>query len=53
LFLFACVASYWALRTRRKQRMQQVERVADLLFLVGLAGMVGVCLLLTYTLAKV
>jgi hypothetical protein len=53
LFLFACVASYWALRTRSKQRMHQVERVADLLFLVGLAGMVSVCLLLSYTLAKV
>ena len=53
LFLFACVASYWALRTRSTQRMHQVEHVADLLFLIGLAGMVGVCLMLTYTLAKV
>jgi hypothetical protein len=53
LFLLACIASYWALRTRSTQRMHQVENVADLLFLVGLAGMVGVCLLLTYTLVKV
>ncbi len=53
LFLFACVTSYWALRTRSTQRMHQVEHVADLLFLVGLAGMVGICLLLTYSLAKV
>ena len=53
LFLFACIASYWALRTRSKQRMHQVEHVADLLFLVGLAVMVSVCLLLSYSLAKV
>ena len=33
--------------------MHQVEYVADLLFLVGLAVMVSVCLLLTYTLAKI
>jgi len=53
MFLFACLTSYWALRTRSKQRMHQVERVADLLFLAGLAVMVGVCMLLTYSLAKV
>src|SRR5580765_5471220 len=46
VFLFACVTSYWALRTRSQQRMHQVERIADLLFLMGLVIIVGVCVLL-------
>jgi hypothetical protein len=31
LFLVACLASYWALRTRKTSRMYRVERFADII----------------------
>ena len=36
LFLIACLASYWALRTRSAKRKYRVERFADLVFVLAL-----------------
>ncbi|MFC4763733.1 hypothetical protein [Dyella koreensis] len=36
LYLMACLASYWALRTRNVQRNHRLERVSDALFLFAL-----------------
>jgi uncharacterized membrane protein len=47
-FLFSCLLSYWALRTRSLYRMHRVERVADAIFLFGLFLMVLVCSLVAY-----
>ena len=48
LFLFSCLLSYWALRTRSLYRMHRVERVADTIFLVGLFLMVLICSAIAY-----
>jgi hypothetical protein len=53
LFLCACLASYWALRTRSSRRLHQLERIADLVFIAGLTLMAGVCALLVYVLGQV
>jgi len=50
LFLFSCLFSYWALRTRGIQRLHQLERIADILFIIGLTLMAGVCVLIAYAL---
>jgi hypothetical protein len=47
-FLFSCLLSYWALRTRSLYRMHRVERVADIIFLVGLFLMVVICSFIAY-----
>ena len=48
VFLFSCLLSYWALRTRSLYRMHRVERVADIFFLVGLFLMVIACSFIAY-----
>jgi hypothetical protein len=48
LFLFSCLLSYWALRTRSIRRMHRVERLADAIFLFALLFMVGICAFITY-----
>lgn len=50
LFLSSCLLSYWALRARG-QRMHKIERTADVIFLAAMIGMVGVCALITYSMA--
>jgi hypothetical protein len=51
LFLIACLASYWALRTRSAKRKYRVERFADLVFVLALILMAGACLFVTYRIA--
>ena len=51
LFLFSCILSYWALRTRNRRRMLRVERVADCVFLSALLFMVVICGFITYAIA--
>ena len=51
LFLFACLASYWALRTRSRRRMYFVERIADAVFIVALLLMVVICIFITFAIA--
>ncbi len=51
LFLVACLASYWGLRTRGTRRMHRVERFADVAFILALALMVVVCGFVTYAIA--
>lgn len=48
IFLFSCMLSYWALRTRSLYRMYRVERIADAVFLAGLFLMVLVCSFVAY-----
>lgn len=48
IFLFACLLSYWALRTRNTCRWHRVESIADILFIIGLVLMVIVCALIVY-----
>lgn len=48
LFLFSCLLSYWALRTRSVKRMYRVERCADVIFLIAMVGMVAVCGFVTW-----
>ncbi len=48
IFLFSCVCSYWALRTRSSRRLHRLERIADVAFLLGLFLMVAVCAVITY-----
>jgi hypothetical protein len=51
LFLLACLASYWALRTRSRRRMYFVERMADAVFIVALLLMVAICVFITFAIA--
>ena len=51
LFLIACLASYWALRTRTAKRKYRVERFADLVFVLALVLMATACLFVTYRIA--
>lgn len=51
LFLVACLASYWALRTRSVDRKYWVERFADAVFVLALILMAGACLFVTYRIA--
>ena len=51
LFLFACLSSYWALRTRSRRRMHVVERFADAVFIVALLLMVVICIFITFAIA--
>ncbi len=51
LFLVACLASYWALRTRSVDKNTRVERFADAVFVLALILMAGVCLFVTYRIA--
>jgi hypothetical protein len=48
LFLFSCLFSYWALRTRNAGRIYGLERLADGVFILGLLLMVAVCGVITY-----
>jgi hypothetical protein len=48
LFLFACLLSYWALRTRSLRRMHRVERFADAVFILAMILMTVVCGVITY-----
>ena len=52
LFLFSCLSSYWALRTRGLRRMHRVERFADLVFIVALLFMVGICAFVTFAMSQ-
>ncbi len=49
-FLFSCILSYIALRTRTQKRRYRIERIADLMFIGGLCLMAIVCLLVAYEL---
>lgn len=49
-FLFSCVLSYIALRTRTQKRRHQIERIADFIFIGGLCLMAVVCFLVAYEL---
>jgi len=51
LFLFSCLMSYWALRTRSVRRMHLVERLADFVFLFALLAMGGICAFVAYVVA--
>ena len=53
LFLLACVASFWALRTSHPNFVIPLERIADGLFLLALTLMVGVCGVLVYAVTAV
>ena len=49
-FLFSCILSYIALRTRTQKRRQRIEKIADLVFMGGLCLMAVVCFLVAYEL---
>ena len=51
LFLFSCLLSYWALRSRSIRRMHHLEKLADAIFIIAMIGMVIVCALITYSIA--
>lgn len=51
LFLTSCLLAYWALRARHFSRMHRIERAADVIFIVAMIGMVGICALITYSMA--
>jgi hypothetical protein len=51
LFLISCLLSYWALRSRGLRRMHRHERIADAIFILAMIGMVGICALITYSVA--
>ena len=51
LFLFACLLSYSALRTRNMNRMHRVERIADGVFIIAMILMTAVCGVVTYAMA--
>ena len=51
LFLTSCLLSYWALRSRGLRRMHRLERIADAIFILAMVGMVGICALITYSVA--
>ena len=48
VFLFSCLLSYAALRTRTRKRRFRIERVADAIFIGGLILMAIVCFLVAY-----
>jgi uncharacterized membrane protein YhaH (DUF805 family) len=48
LFLFSCLLSYVALRSRGFRRMHRIERAADATFLLAMLVMVAICGFLTY-----
>ena len=50
IFLFSCVSSYGALRTRRSLSRRRLERIADALFLTALLLMVIVTAFVAYEL---
>ncbi len=49
-FLFSCILSYIALRTRTQKRRHRIEKIADLIFIGGLCLMAVVCFLVAYEL---
>ena len=51
LFLFSCLLSYWALRSRGLRRMHWLEKIADEIFIVAMIGMVIICAVITYTIS--
>lgn len=51
LFLFSCLLSYMALRSRGFRRMHRIERAADATFLLAMLLMVAICGFLTYAVA--
>jgi len=51
LFLFSCLLSYWALRSRSVRRMHRLEKIADGIFIFAMIGMVIICALITYTIS--
>jgi uncharacterized membrane protein len=51
LFLFSCLLSYWALRSRFIRRMHRLEKLADAIFIIAMIGMVIICALITYSIA--
>jgi hypothetical protein len=51
LFLFSCLLSYWALRSRGLRRMHRLERIADGIFIIAMIGMVVICALIAYSIS--
>lgn len=51
LFLFSCLMSYYALRTRSKRRMHLIELMADRVFLVAMVLMTAICGIITYSIS--
>lgn len=49
-FLFSCILSYVALRTRTQKRRYRMERIADCIFVGGLCVMAIICCLVAYEL---
>jgi hypothetical protein len=49
-FLFSCVLSYVALRTRTFKRRHRLEKIADAIFIIALSLMALVCVLVAYAL---
>lgn len=49
-FLFSCVLSYIALRTRTTKRRHRIEQFADAIFIIALSLMALVCILVAYEL---
>ena len=48
LFLFSCLLSYSALRSRGLRRMHRIERAADGLFIAAMIVMTIICGFITY-----
>lgn len=49
-FLFSCVLSYIALRTRTSNRRHRIEQFADAIFIIALSLMALVCIFVAYEL---
>lgn len=52
IYLLACLAAYWALRTKKAARNRILERVADSLFLTGLVISAVATAIITWALAR-
>lgn len=53
LYLFACLLSYWALRTRNLHRNHRLEQIADGLFLAALTFTTVNAALITWAVSKI
>ena len=51
LFLLACFAAYWTLRTRGAANFRRLERLADALFLLAMVLMAVICGFITFSIA--
>jgi hypothetical protein len=47
-FLFSCLISYLAIKTKERKHRYSLEKIADFSFLIGLFLMAIVCILIVY-----